>query len=453
MSSSTVTNPYITESWIHMQHHEFIENMEHKIKSQQLQQQQQQQQPEGKYARSTASSRSRALLNKQQENETDSGMSQTGIYEAFAEADKWEKKPTAIATRKYNDTRRKSTTAVEVKKAATRTTESPRLKTTTTTHSSSSSKLYTARRQTLSGALNSNTVKDERRNHVNNNNGGLVKLADTLRDTLAAERRLAKQELSTYNNNTATRTSQQTADIINNAKRRSSVTKEKLRTLEQPRRRTLSSGAAMLTQAQKPNEASYMKPTLADQQRRVSVTLSPISNNLRVSSASPRRKNSILSKGGESSPTLTSEDEMGTRKASSALKRRSILAAATAKARQQQQVSDIDTSLNSSSGDEKVHNSTNIIKPGRLRKKSLGAQSPLDTDSLLSSRRMSRTESLKEGVPTSPSILAARMARRKSVIKQESPSKRYSAVIVDDEPPKRPTVRKRGKVKHTCRMN
>ncbi|GAN04982.1 kinase-like protein [Mucor ambiguus] len=474
----------------------------------------------GKYARSTASSRSRAL------NTTDSGMSQSGIYEAFAEADRYDTKK-SMNTKKYMDTRRKSTTQVEMNRRASlaSSTASPRLNTINTKKSSDSisnttkkpSTLYQGRRQTLSGALTS------AKSNVNNNssngggNGGLIKLADTLRDTLAVERRLAQQELGLLNNEkkattTTTRVQQQqkqilnsernVVDMITSAKRRSSMTKEKLRSLEQPtRRRTLSSGATLLTPHQQSPQrpkltppgtatndtsaagASYMKPTLADQQRRHSLASSPLSTTSARNSSSPRRRRSnAIQKGAESPSFTTSEDDRESSSPThhsnpvSALKRRSILAAATAKARQlhqkqQQQcpdlVVDTDETITgttaaaaaggggggTSSGDEKP---TAISKVMRTRKKSLG----LDTDALYN-RRMSRTESLKEGLPTSPSMMAARMSRRKSVINQESPinpappNKRWSKEngnTTGDEQQQqqqqqtlKKTVRKRGK--------
>ncbi|CAO0796030.1 unnamed protein product [Mucor circinelloides] len=465
----------------------------------------------GKYARSTASSRSRAL------NTADNGMSQSGIYEAFAEADRYDTKK-SMNTKKYMDTRRKSTTQVEMNRRTSLASSiaSPRLNTINTKKSSESistkkpSNLIQARRQTLSGALSS------AKSNVNNSsggsgNGGLIRLADTLRDTLAVERRLAQQELGLLNNEkkatttttTTTRVQQQqkqilnseqnVVDMITSAKRRSSMTKEKLRSLEQPtRRRTLSSGATLLTPHQQPQRpkltppgtrndtsaASYMKPTLADQQRRHSLANSPLSSTSARNSSSPRRKKSnAIQKGAESPSFTTSEDDRESSSPThhsnpvSALKRRSILAAATAKARQlhqkqQQQCPDlvVDTDEaattaaaaaagggGTSSGDEKP---TATQKLMRTRKKSLG----LDTDAL-HNRRMSRTESLKEGLPTSPSMMAARMSRRKSVINQESPinpapqNKRWSKEngnTTGDEQqqqqqqPKK-TVRKRGK--------
>lgn len=515
MSSSTVTKPYITESWIHMQQHGLYDKST--TEKEGVNSGRGGGVAGGKYARSTASSRSRAL------NTADSGMSQSGIYEAFAEADRYDAKK-SMHTKKYMDTRRKSTTQVEMNRrtSVASSTASPRLNTINTKKSSDSiastkkptSTLIQGRRQTLSGALSS------AKSNVNNNNssssssgngGGLIRLADTLRDTLAVERRLAQQELGLLNNEkkattTTTRVQQQqkqilnseqnVVDMITSAKRRSSMTKEKLRSLEQPtRRRTLSSGATLLTPHQQPPQrpkltppgtaptndaggASYMKPTLADQQRRHSLANSPLSTTSTRNSSSPRRrKSNAIQKGAESPSFTTSEDDRESSSPThhsnpvSALKRRSILAAATAKARQlhqkqQQQcpdlVVDAEETITSStaaaaaagggttsSGDEKP---TAISKVMRTRKKSLG----LDTDALYS-RRMSRTESLKEGLPTSPSMMAARMSRRKSVVNQESPinpappNKRWSKEngnTTGDEQPQtlKKTVRKRGKV-------
>lgn len=365
MSSSTVSNPYITESWIHMEQHRFTGTTD----------------KEGKYTRSTASSRSRALLNKQA-SEIDIGMSQTGIYEAFAEADK-------PPIRKYNDTRRKSTTTIDVKRPPIKSIDSNRLK------PNINEKLNT-RRQTLSGALmtTTTTTKDDE-------NNGLVKLADRLRNTLAIERQLAKEELGIYNKPNVD-------EIVSAARRRTSVVKEKLRILdgEQPRRRTLSNGSSILPQPQRIiPESNYMKTTkAADQQRRHS-TANTTTN--RLSTASPR-KSSNLSRGDATSPSITSEDE----KPNSALKRRSILAAATVKARQQ-----LDLANSSSSSDEPTIT--------RFRKKSIVNENPIDL--ILANRRMSRTENLKDGLPTSPTIAAARMARRKSIVNSPNDDQQTAA--------------------------
>ncbi|CAO3633356.1 unnamed protein product [Mucor fragilis] len=508
MSSSTVTKPYITESWIHMQQHGLYDKST--TEKEGVNSGRGGGVVGGKYARSTASSRSRAL------NTADSGMSQSGIYEAFEEADRYDTKK-SMNTKKYMDTRRKSTTQVEMNRRTSlaSSTASPRLNTINTKKSNDTisitakkpSTLIQGRRQTLSGALSS--AKSNVNNNSSSGNGGLIRLADTLRDTLAAERRLAQQELGLLNNEkkaaaaTTTRVQQQqkqilnseqnVVDMITSAKRRSSMTKEKLRSLEQPtRRRTLSSGATLLTphqpSPQRPkltppgtaandtsaaaaaaaaSGASYRKSTLADQQRRHSLANSPLSRN---SSSPRRRKSNAIQKGAESPSFTTSEDDRESSSPThhsnpvSALKRRSILAAATAKARQlhqkqQQQCPDlvVDTEETitstaaggTSSGDEK---STAISKAMRTRKKSLG----LDTDALYN-RRMSRTESLKEGLPTSPSMMAARMSRRKSVVNQESPinpappNKRWSKEngnTTGDEQQQqtlKKTVRKRGK--------
>ncbi|OBZ81991.1 Dual specificity tyrosine-phosphorylation-regulated kinase 4 [Choanephora cucurbitarum] len=352
------------------------------------------------------------------------GISQSGIYEAFAEVDRLENKK--ITLKKQLDARRKSTSTVETKKT---TFASPRLSTVNTKKPTDRkpSLLLQSRRQTLSGALTSQPLRKQSIHQET----GLIKLADTLRDTLAVERRLAQQEL--LNNE---RKPKQKTEMID--KRRPSMTKEKIRSLEPPvRRRTLSSGA------QKPDtpQASPLKSTLIDQQRRHSVATT------RTTTASPRRKKSL--KGAES--PFTSEDEVTPATPHiSAFKRRSILAAATAKARQQQQqqqqhcpeIVGADEAVTMSSGDEKLNKTT------RLRKKSLASEPDL------LSRRMSRTESLKEGLPTSPSMMAARMSRRKSVVKQESPvnpaakkssTKENGNTTGDEQPAKKNGGRKRGK--------
>ncbi|KAI7873241.1 kinase-like domain-containing protein [Mucor mucedo] len=246
------------------------------------------------------------------------------------------------------------------------------------------------------------------------NNNGLVKLADRLRNTLAIERQLAKEELGIYN--------KPHLDETPLTRRRTSVVKDKLRTEDTPRRRTLSNGASILPQPQRAPESNYMKTTkAADQQRRHSTANTTVN---RLSSASPR-KTSNLSRGDTTSPSITSEDE----KPNSALKRRSILAAATVKARQQ-----LDLANSSSSSDEPTVT--------RLRKKSIVNENPID--SILANRRMSRTENLKDGLPTSPTIAAARMARRKSTA--NSPSEEQTAArMARRKSTKKPTVRKRGK--------
>lgn len=429
MSSSTVTKPYITESWIHMQKHGFNEKKP----------------PEdGKYARSTASSRSRVA-------KEEDGMSQSGIHEAFAEAeDRFDKQQHQKSMRKpLLNTRRKSTTTIDVKK----TVNSPRLNVTTTKKTPNESSLkpkshLQSRRQTLSGAFQSTTPVKRNVNTTNingrsasisvsaaNQQGGLVKLADTFRDTLAEKR----QELLNTNNKSR---NTEVNDMITNAKRRSSMTKERLRSLEQPTRRTGTNGSGLQSLPSspqtKPTEASYMKSTLADQQRRHSLAVT------RTTSSPRRKKNNAIQHKAESPFQSEDDRESPVAVGISAIKRRSILAAATAKARQQQQQCP-DLATNGSSGDEKPTGggTAAITKnaPVRMRKKSLGLLDVTD-------RRMSRTESLKEGLPTSPSMMAARMSRRKSVIKQESPinpepnSKRWSGTDAS----KKRGQRKRGQV-------
>ncbi|KAI8354009.1 hypothetical protein BD560DRAFT_449749 [Blakeslea trispora] len=454
MSSSTVTKPYITESWIHMQNNGFHDKSEKEVAK------------NSKYTRSTASSRSRAHLNKDGTMDS-SGISQSGIYEAFAEVDRLEAKKATL--KKQLDARRKSTSTVEMKKPSA--VASPRLSTVNTKKSNESLKkpshLLQSRRQTLSGALTSSNPQLARKaslvNHDSNN--GLIKLADTLRDTLAVERRLVQQELSLLNDRKGSIARQQPKsehnlmDMISQGKRRPSMTKEKIRSLEQPvRRRTISSGAAAMSQPSLkaeplPQHVGYMKSTLADQQRRHSVANSPLSSARNIT-ASPRRKKSL--KGAES--PFTSEDEVSpvTTSNVSAFKRKSILAAATAKARQQQQqqqqqhcpdIAGADEAVTTSSGDEKSNKTTTT----RLRKKSIANEPDL------LSRRMSRTESLKEGLPTSPSMMAARMSRRKSVVKQESPvnpaasstkkpyTKENGNTTGEEQPAKKNGGRKRGK--------
>jgi hypothetical protein len=428
MSSSTVTKPYLTESWIPMHKHGFNEKKP----------------PEdGKYAKSTASSRSRGA-------KEEDGMSQTGIHEAFADAEnRFNKQQQQKTFNKILGTHRKSTSTVELKKPV----NSPRLNAITTKKPNESSvkpKIPNqSRRQTISGTLQTPLPTATKKPiSVNSNNnsmnarsasisvsganqqGGFVSLNTSFRDKLAERK---KEELNKSRNT-------QVNDMIHTATRRQSVAKEKLRNLDQPRTRTISNGPGLQslpsspqTKPTKPIEASYMKSTLAaDKQRRQSVAVTR-------TTSSPRRKiNNAIHHKAESPFQSEDDRESPVPVGISALKRKSILCAVNVKARQQQQQCP-DIGTNSSSGDEKPM--TKTAPPMRPRKKSLGL---LDTD-----RRMSRTESLKEGVPTSPSM-AARMARRKSVIKQESPinpdptSKRLT--VVDPNNKKVPYQRKRGKV-------
>ncbi|KAI8992500.1 hypothetical protein BDB01DRAFT_847869 [Pilobolus umbonatus] len=464
MSSSTVTKPFITESWIHLQQHTHVINKEEQTKQE-------------KYKLRTA--------------DTDS-MSHSGIYDAFNETSRIDKKKALV--KKYDDTRRKST-ATDIKKATTLKNDyisSPRLRTLNTKKSIDTtgespknspkvSHILQGRRQTLSGPLT--TPKASEESTTNNNRkskNGLIKLADILQDTLAEERR--KLGLSNPTHSVAERRSSvriqpasisnsseeerhksaaAVKDIVNKAYRRTSIAREKIQQRErlqsntfvtnsEPRKRTLSTGTTLQPpQPQQrtksiitpplPNtpEANYMRPTLADQ-RRHSVANSPLSRQ------SSRRQ--VMSKIGDSPITSEDDKEEAPTKVN-ATKRKSILAFATARQKQQQTTPsppqkplpsqhEEGTDSKHSSGDE------SIMKSTRLRRKSAA-----DPDSLLANRRMSRTESLKEGLPTStsPSIQAARMARRKSVIKQESPVKKKMEEVITPVIASKNVVRKRGK--------
>ncbi|KAI9477959.1 MAG: kinase-like domain-containing protein [Benjaminiella poitrasii] len=346
--TTALSKPYKVDSWFHMQ-------------------QQQHEQQVSQYAKSTASSRSR-----QRENE-----------------------PIAMLRKKsFDDTRRR--------KSTTTTTSKPPINEPASSYLSQG-----RRRQTLSGPVNPQKPSSA----VMGINTGLIKLADTLRDTLAMERRLAQQELGLLDSSKR-KPPIRNSTIANTAKLRTPTTAAEEQTYV--RRRTYSSGAALLPsshlQQQSSNKrvtptepASYMKPTLADQQKRKSnAPVSPLLAHSRRNSQNVVRRKSMTvtttKNGRESSSSLTTSEEE-----SNKLKRRSILAVATAKARQQQQQCP-DLVTEDMSGDE-------------TRKKS---------SSLLDRRRMSRTESLKEGVATSSSsrtspLAATRMSRRKSVLQQESP--------------------------------
>lgn len=103
-----------------------------------------------------------------------------------------------------------------------------------------------------------------------------------------------------------------------------------------------------------------------------------------------------------------------------AMRRKSILAAASLKARQ----------LNTDS------RSTSSTSNGSIGEKK---KTPIE---VLSTRRMSRTENLKDGLPTSPSMAAKITTRRKSLLKQQEEAKKSSA-----NPTTVPMTRKRGKVR------
>ncbi|KAG0756138.1 hypothetical protein G6F62_007716 [Rhizopus arrhizus] len=180
---------------------------------------------------------------------------------------------------------------------------------------------------------------------------------------------------------------------INQTKRRSIVVKEKP-LQQQPRRRTLSSGT--LAQEERAKLVpTYMKSTLAaDGQRRHSVAAA---------------SNRTSPKEGKKS---RNEDH------DNAMRRKSILAAASLKARQ----------LNTDS------RSTSSTSNGSIGEKK---KTPIE---VLSTRRMSRTENLKDGLPTSPSMAAKITTRRKSLLKQQEEAKKSSA-----NPTTVPMTRKRGK--------
>ncbi|RCH85603.1 hypothetical protein CU097_007018, partial [Rhizopus azygosporus] len=349
MSSSTITNPYITENWLHMkQDHDYL-----KVETKKQQQQ-------------DAKRNSRHIL------ETIEAEKQKALMQ-----------------------RRKSSLLQQQQQQQ----QTPRLRT------KKSNELLVPRRQSTA------TAKE---------GTGLITFADRFRDTLAVGRKqeLAKlgiytspQEKKPVKTRVSTITSPQpknnnVVEIINNAKRRSSTTKEKILQQQQPRRRTLSSGSVL--QERTKLTPTYMKSTVAaDQQRRHSVA------NTLANRASPRRKNSIKS----------AEDEV------EAVRRKSILAAATLKARQLNTENRSTSSTSTGSGGEEKKT---------IKKK-------VDPTETLATRRMSRTESLKEGLPTSPSM-AAKVTRRKSIIKQQQEdTQQAKKTTTTPTTPSTRTVRKRGK--------
>ncbi|EIE84585.1 hypothetical protein RO3G_09295 [Rhizopus delemar RA 99-880] len=184
---------------------------------------------------------------------------------------------------------------------------------------------------------------------------------------------------------------------IHHTKRKSIVAKEK--PLQQARRRTLSSGT--LAQEERAKLVpTYMKSTLAaDGQRRHSVA------------AASNRTSPKGGGGGKKSRNEDNDDVM---------RRKSILAAASLKARQ----------LNTDS------RSTSSTSNGSIGEKK---KTPME---VLSTRRMSRTENLKDGLPTSPSMAAKLTTRRKSLLKQQEEAKKSSA---NPTPTTVPMTRKRGK--------
>lgn len=186
---------------------------------------------------------------------------------------------------------------------------------------------------------------------------------------------------------------------IHHTKRKSIVAKEK--PLQQARRRTLSSGT--LAQEERAKLVpTYMKSTLAaDGQRRHSVA------------AASNRTSPKGGGGGKKSRNEDNDDVM---------RRKSILAAASLKARQ----------LNTDS------RSTSSTSNGSIGEKK---KTPME---VLSTRRMSRTENLKDGLPTSPSMAAKLTTRRKSLLKQQEEAKKSSA---NPTPTTVPMTRKRGKVR------
>lgn len=324
-----------------------------------------------------------------------------------------------------------------------------------------------------------------------------IRLADALRDSLSVERKLARQELGlssekaaasshaarttavkSPNNEVANKTAalrrtldtrrksaaavasereRTTAELISDAKRRLSLGKEKIKDIDKaaaatsaatPRRRTLSSGNILRTGLREElarrkstvattppttttdgHQSSYMKPTLAADLRRKSLaggeeSLVMQATKRRSALASSSSKNGSRASSAASSSGTTPNGGSPGENEESARKTPAATAAAASRRRSMSR------------------RGSSIVVPDtvRSRKKSIVA---MDDSSLnvRRQRRLSRTESLKEGVPTSPSLNAALAWRKKS---QDAAAKLASST---KEVKTHPGIRKRGKVK------
>ncbi|CDH51990.1 kinase-like protein [Lichtheimia corymbifera JMRC:FSU:9682] len=276
------------------------------------------------------------------------------------------------------------------------------------------------------------------------------RLADHLRDSLVVERRLARQEFGLHSekggshahgmdarkptldaaittrraSTTKAAASNNRAEVITDVKRRLSLGKERIRDVEkngvgspkstraEPRRRTLSSG-------------SILRTALKDEHGRRKSTTS-------AAAAATRGDDN------------TREESL----VMLATKRRSVIAnsrtSSAASRRQETPAEDNKPRRRMSRGTPATSEATNST---RTRKKSIVA---MDDSNLgvRRARRMSRTESLKEGVPTDPSLNAALAWRTKTQADQESFIARRQAtkkIIASSNGSTTTTGRRRGK--------
>ncbi|KAG0185343.1 hypothetical protein DFQ28_009499 [Apophysomyces sp. BC1034] len=269
------------------------------------------------------------------------------------------------------------------------------------------------------------------------------------------------------------------AEIISHAKRRLSLSKEKAKELEvparEPRRRTLSSGSALrptldadrnprrksvvgtlhVATNNTPSSQGYMRSTMVEQRRRSAVP-SPTPTSARVISSTTR------SNAKDSASPMTSEDGDSPISPSVSRRRKSKAYSPAGSANRETAV------LGARSSDENIKRLLNRrmskgsdeISPTKTSSgEDVGEESFLRSrkkstterpSALALSRRMSRTESLKEGVPTSPSLHAATRIRKKSLVSQDTSAlasvkrvtnKQAAATTTKKAPP----VRKRGK--------
>ncbi|KAI7868774.1 hypothetical protein BDF14DRAFT_472672 [Spinellus fusiger] len=540
---------------------------------------------EGRFARSTASSRSRLPTDEPHENKEDTGMSRDGIFEAFAEAEKslgqtqWDTKTrplltgnklpsaqdtlvtqrrntlassieTTRPTKKSTDSTERQTkitstmaaiatatstvaTPLTYRRKSTAPTDSPiqspRVRALTTKKSSdtllgkpSLTKMGTTRRRSTAASVagtehgrtgattdsakvkraqesdqekekspgEESTLQQQQQQQQQRStlelkeslHGGMSprqrptltrathergqesSLADVLKDTLAAKRRIAKQEagLSIEHLSSQRRKSkvasplhteeekkpavrqdafQTPAEKISHAKRRMSLgsKKKEITHAMEGRRRTLSTTTAPVLDTRQKSLASRatpnpLKQTLVDQRRR---------------SAHPIQKNT-----GE---TTTEEDRDTAYDAPyvSHSRAKSVNESKTAKHSTHPSLSSgaavagsTDTASTAASQQAPLYSS---LAYGGSRKSSfLGEEGDVPV------RRMPRTESLKEGIPTDPSITAALLVREKSIAlghhhellaqRRMSRGKTPNVTATAEEPtPPTRTVRKRGK--------
>ncbi|KAG1144886.1 hypothetical protein G6F37_004956 [Rhizopus arrhizus] len=376
MSSSTITNPYITENWLHMKkNHEYIKVVEPTTYLDEK--------------KKPLERRRSALHERRQSTKESPGLIK--LADSFRDT--------------LASGRRQELAKLGLIPSDRKTSPPKRASLSVTSPPPKADPIQHAKRRTSTAATTRNTPLAEAnsKRRTSTVNPQLKAVTDVISH---AKRRAsttattqpktvvdAKRRASTLSNAPSSQP-KQVADIISDAKRRSSLTKEKILQQQQPRRRTLSSGSLLLQERAKLTP-TYMKSTLAtDGQRRHSLAT--------TSRTSPGRKNSIK----------PSDDE-------DAVRRKSILVAATLKARQMENDGNTSSTSSSSGGED----SKKKTKP--------------DSIEVLSTRRMSRTENLKDGLPTSPSM-AVKMSRRKSTVKQQEPKKSSSSTTTK-------TVRKRGK--------